>query len=540
MFQDRRIPALFALVSLLSVLWLAAPVHSATTIIGAEKRVALLVGNSRYSRPGLNLTNPENDAVDLADALRSQGFEVVEAVNKPYSDMRQALAEFGESAQGADVAMFFYAGHGVQVNGENYLIGTDFVGTSAADLETTSLKMSEVRSVIEQARPKSGIIILDACRDNPFSTAGMAQPGLSRISGGAGLLIAYATDPGNVAFDGKGDNSVFTNALLEHIGTPGLDVRLMLGRVRQQVVMETFGRQVPWVEEALISDTALLPGDEVPGATASLSDPVAREMLRWREANEAGDAADYAEFLREFPDGLFAEAARQVIAVNSREDASGTFSGESYQLAAADFEPAEAALEAIGLLSDTRGILIIDQSRVIEAFDAYRRRKPEPQSVTATELYEDASRISMVLASATAQRIRTDLVALRSVEKTKQIAVDALRQIERIAETNSDAEPVLTQAQQDVNAIDDSRDIILARLDQSREYYDSLLDRATKFVPDAATVDLLGGGQASRSISGLDQRAVRDASQFLRHVSNARGDRAGSLVWMSDLLPQQG
>ena len=504
-----------------------------TQVPALGNRVALLIGNGTYERPDLNLVNPVRDANALAEALGTHGFQVIEVLDQTRAEMVSALREFESAANGAEIAMVFYAGHGVQLADENYLIGTDFGGTSPDDLIASSLTMTELRQALERAKPAAGIVILDACRNTPFSESGMAAPGLLRARGGAGLLFAFATDPGNVAFDGRGDNSVFTGALLDHLATPGLDIRLMLGRVRQQVVIETFGRQVPWVEEALLGEHSIAQAD----TDTSRVDPVAAEVLRWREVTASSDPGAYADYLNEFPDGLFAPVAQEFLAYSQRPPVE-VDDGQPFTLASADIAPATSALSTLGLLPQSRSLLILDRGAIVEAFDAYRRRKPAPQTIGLDDLYADAGRITLVLASATAQRIRTDIVALRAVGRTKKLAIDALAQIERIAETNADAVPILQQAREDFAAIETSEATILNRLDQSREYYSSLLYEASKFMPDGATLDLLGGADATRGIAGVDQRALNDAARFLTHVASARGDRAGSLVWMGDFLPQ--
>ena len=190
----------------------------------AEERVALLIGNSVYDRPEMSLRNPSNDVTALGEALRALDFTVYEAVDQDLSGMESALNAFADQATGAEMALFFYAGHGVQIGGDNLLIGTDLQSLDTDMVRRSSLPMSRVRGVLEAAKPEIGILMLDACRNNPFSDAGLVDKGLVRTRGGAGLLVAYATDPGNVAYDGVGDNSVFTDALLKHLNTPGVDL----------------------------------------------------------------------------------------------------------------------------------------------------------------------------------------------------------------------------------------------------------------------------------------------------------------------------
>ena len=180
----------------------------------AGERVALLIGNARYADPAFELRNPAQDASALAAALAPLGFRTEVVTDPDRAEAEAALARFAEDAAGAEVALFFFAGHGVQAGGENRLLTAGLAGLSAAAIERESLTLDQVRAALAAAKPELGLIVLDACRNNPLAAGGLAPRGLARAQGGSGLLIAYATDPGNVAYDGTGANSVFTAALL--------------------------------------------------------------------------------------------------------------------------------------------------------------------------------------------------------------------------------------------------------------------------------------------------------------------------------------
>lgn len=500
----------------------------AAPALAAADRVALLIGNSAYTAPGMKLRNPVNDAVALGAALRDLGFVVDEATDEDTAGMVAAVERFGRAAEGAEMALFFYAGHGVQIGGRNHLIGTEFAGNDIPALQAASITMDQVQEVLVRAGPKLGMLILDACRNNPFSDAGVVEKGLVRSSGGAGLLIAYATDPGNVAYDGAGENSVFTASLLENIAAPGLDVRLMLGRVRQQVVLDTEGRQVPWVEESVLSDYAFAPA--LPGEEPA--DGMAAELARWRGIASDTDPAGFRAYLRDYPDGFFASFARERLDVLAAAAQGDPLPAETL-LASADPDRMSAALAALGLVDagETRDLQA--------ALNGYRRQLPDPDAMSEARLYTDAARVSMFLAATTLQRLKTDLVALRSVERTLGIAEDALAQIEEIARTNPDARPVLRQAHQDVVEIENSRGVILRRLDQSRSYYDEVLTRAVTFFPDDASVALVGGSQKSRNLGLAGAQLTQNAALFLRHVRQSDDSRKGSYRWMADLIPPE-
>jgi uncharacterized caspase-like protein len=220
----------------------------------AERRVALVIGNGDYANTEA-LLNPPNDARAMVRALRSLGFEVIEAVDLDQPDMLAKLDEFAERLEGAKVGLFFYAGHGLQVAGENYLVPVDARLQREAQVRLQAVPLQTILQMMEAEVP-TRLVLLDACRDNPLartlarsmgatrSTA--VGQGLAGIQTGVGTLIAYATAPGEVALDGGEANSPFTAALLEHIGTPGLEVRQVLSRVRGSVLDADRRRRLWW------------------------------------------------------------------------------------------------------------------------------------------------------------------------------------------------------------------------------------------------------------------------------------------------------
>lgn len=229
-------------------------------------RVALVIGNSNYiSAPPLR--NPKNDATDIAATLRKLGFEVVEGTDLTRRDTDQAIREFGRKLEGADLGLFFYAGHGLQVNGRNYLVPIDAKLERSGDLALDAVDIGVVLAQME-AEKRVNLVLLDACRDNPFSRSlarsmstgsrsSSVGVGLASIQSAIGTMIAYATQPDNVALDGEGRNSPFTGALLKHIGTPGLDITTVMRRVRADVITATREKQVPWDHSSLIGDVVL-------------------------------------------------------------------------------------------------------------------------------------------------------------------------------------------------------------------------------------------------------------------------------------------
>jgi uncharacterized caspase-like protein len=240
-----------------------APVRPALAPTGP--RVALIVGNGAYQH-STRLPNPSNDATDIAAALRKIGFDVVEGRDLDKRGMEEKVREFGRKLDRAELALFFYAGHGLQVGGRNYLVPVDAKLERAGDLNFEAIDVGHVLGMMEAER-RVNLVFLDACRDNPLSrsfarslgtrTTTVGQ-GLATVQSALGTMIAYATQPDNVALDGEGRNSPFTAALLKHLATPGLEIGSVMRRVRADVVEATRSRQVPWDHSSLIGDVILV------------------------------------------------------------------------------------------------------------------------------------------------------------------------------------------------------------------------------------------------------------------------------------------
>ena len=218
-----------------------------------EKRVALVIGNAAY--PSSPLRNPVNDAREIARALSALGFEVLEFENLGQRDMRRAVIEFGNRLRHSDVGLFYFAGHGMQVGGRNYLVPIDASPQSEDEVEVESVDVAAVLARMSTARNRLNVVILDACRDNPFGRSFRSSTrGLASIDAPTGTIIAYATAPGKVARDGDGKNGLYTAELLQVIKVPGLKVEDTFKRVRQAVQRKSGGDQVPWESSSLVGD----------------------------------------------------------------------------------------------------------------------------------------------------------------------------------------------------------------------------------------------------------------------------------------------
>ena len=230
----------------------------------AEVRVALIVGNGNYLHAS-RLPNPANDAADIAQVLRKLGFEVIEGRDLDKRGLEDKVREFGRKLDRANIALFFYAGHGMQVGGRNYLIPIDAKLERPGDLSFETVDVSQVLAQME-AEQRVNLVFLDACRDNPLARsfartlgtrAVSVGQGLATIQGALGTMISYATQPDAVALDGDGRNSPFTSALLTHLMTPGIEIGSVMKRVRADVVQATRGKQIPWDHSSLIGDVVL-------------------------------------------------------------------------------------------------------------------------------------------------------------------------------------------------------------------------------------------------------------------------------------------
>jgi hypothetical protein len=218
-----------------------------------EKRLALIIGNSNYIYGG-SLTNPVNDARAMADALKRVGFEVMEFENLTQPDMKKAIDEFGNKLRNYDVGLFYYAGHGIQSDGFNYLIPIEAQLLAYEDVEYDCVRADRILSKMEYASTSVNVLILDACRDNPFErkwSRAAAGKGLAFMDAPSGSLVAYATSPGRTAADGAGKNGLYTEALLKYIQQRGLQIEEVFKNVRREVESKSGGKQTPWESTSL-------------------------------------------------------------------------------------------------------------------------------------------------------------------------------------------------------------------------------------------------------------------------------------------------
>ena len=311
----RRTPGLFAVA--MAALFEA---FFAGSLLAAE-RVALVIGNAAYEHTTA-LRNPRNDAMDVARSLEGLGFAVIKGLDVDKSAFGTKLREFARASRGSKVTLLFYAGHGLQVEGENYLVPTDAKLAEEVDLSLEAYKLSVF---LRQMRGATNLVFLDACRDNPLAR-GLSRSmgptrssaigrGLGRVEGMSGTLVAYATQPGNVAEDGEERNSPFTAALLKHIMAPGLSVNDLLTAVTDEVVTGTGGTQQPWTHSSLrkpfyfnpVDSEAKSPSPSAVSAGESAEQPAARA---YEAAERVHTVEAYEVVRRRFPGTTYAELAR--------------------------------------------------------------------------------------------------------------------------------------------------------------------------------------------------------------------------------------
>ena len=299
----------------------------------ADKRVAFVVGNGAYKNVA-QLPNPPIDAKAMAGVLRNVGFEVIEGTNLTRDKMTEKLLDFGKRAQGADVAVFYYAGHGIAVSGTNYLLPVDADIKSEMDVKLGAAINIDLTLDQTMGDAKVKLVFLDACRDNPFaakikstSTRSVSVgQGLAEMKSGEGTLIAFATGPGQTALDGTdGQNSPFTRALIAHITQPGIEIQQAMTEVRAQVNEETSKGQLPWghtnligavyLNPAPVQTAAVAPANASPAPAAAPSGAGSDvELEFWRSVKDSNKPEELNAYVTNYPNGQFKPLALSRIA----------------------------------------------------------------------------------------------------------------------------------------------------------------------------------------------------------------------------------
>jgi uncharacterized caspase-like protein len=446
----------------------------------AGKRIALVIGNSAY-RNVARLANPVNDAAVIADTFRKASFDVVDARNDlPINEMRRVLRDFGGKARDADIAVIYYAGHGLEVNGMNYLVPVDAQLETDTDVYDEALPLDRVLVAVEPAKQLQ-LIILDACRDNPFSTTmkrtvalrsvgrGLAQVDISSPN----TMIAFAAKAGFTAADGDNKNSPFALALASHLTTPGMDLRKAFGYVRDDVMKATNNRQGPFIYGSLGgSDVALVPAPAVAAPPPLPVDPNVGIRTDYELAAKVGTREAWDTFIATYPDGFYAKLAiaqrNKLLTEEARVAAAekARIAEEQARLAAqaakaADQAKADAqakAEEQARIAAESKKAS--DDARAAEA-KAAAQAKADEDAKLATDKVKADDEAKAALAAKVAEDTRLAAERRKATEDTKLVEAERARaaalakaaeEEARLAEAKSKAE-----ALQQAKAAEDAR-----------------------------------------------------------------------------------
>ena len=408
-----------------------------TTTASAARRVALVIGISAYQNVP-RLTNPARDAAAIGDVFQKAGFDVVDRRNDlSGAELRREIRDFANKTADADVAVVYYAGHGIEVDGTNYMIPIDAKLASDFDIEDETVSLDRILQSLNPAR-RLRMVILDACRDNPFATT-MKRGSASR-SIGRGLakveptstdtLIAFAAKAGAVAGDGSGENSPFTAALVKHIASPGLDLRLAFGRVRDEVLRNTGNRQEPFVYGSLGGETLSLgPAAPAPAPIHNAPNPGPRRDYEF--AAQIGTKEAWNTFLNSQKTGLYADLAR-------------------------------AALEKLDVAEQTSAAAVESQRKAEEQArlkaEGFRRQLEEQaarqQEEAKKQLSEQSRRALEQARQQIAEQAKKELdEARRQAAEAQKQAEDARRQVELVrAQAAADAQKQIEAARAEQKA----------------------------------------------------------------------------------------
>jgi uncharacterized caspase-like protein len=411
-----------------------------SSVACAEKRVALVVGNSAYQHAN-RLTNPGNDSSAISAAFKGAGFDIVELrQDLGVREMRRALRDFSDHVRGADIAIVYFAGHGIEIDGTNYVIPVDAVMERDIDAFDEAIPLDRMLTVIEPAR-QLRLVILDACRDNPFNksmkrtiAARAIARGLAKVEPTSpNTLVAFAAKAGSTAADGDTVNSPFTAALIKYLTRPGLDLRKAFGFARDEVLRVTGNRQEPFIYGSLGGeDVALIPAVVVPPAAAAPADPNAAARRDYELADRIGTRPVWDSFINTYPSGFYADLAKAQRNKLLAEEKARAAAEEQKRLAAEGDRLAEQARAAAKAEAAERSRVAVEQRRAIEeAKIAEETRLATEKAKKAEEAKakaEEAARVAAAKAKAEAEA-KAAAEAAKLAEQTR-IAAERRKAIE--------------------------------------------------------------------------------------------------------------
>jgi uncharacterized caspase-like protein len=401
----------------------------------AEKRVALVMGNSAYKYV-TKLTNPANDSAAVATLLRTAGFDVVESKqNLSISEMKRTVRDFTDMTKDADIAVVYYAGHGIEVDGVNYMVPVDAELARDIDVEDEAVSLDRIVRVLDPVK-RLRLVILDACRDNPFGktmkrTIGTRSigRGLAKVEvQGSDTMIAFAAKAGSTASDGDGSNSPFASALVNNLGIPGLDLRLAFGRVRDDVLKATGNKQEPFVYGSLGGTTvSLVPALAQPVAAAPVATPALSPQAEMRHdfelAASIGTREAWDQFLAEYSNGLYAGLARAARAKLAAEAAK----------VEADAAAAAAKIEGVAKATIAKAQAEAEAATAAVKSEAVNKADAAAKAAIAKAQAEAKAAVakSEAEAKATAEKAEAALATLRAEAAAKLEAANKALDAER-------------------------------------------------------------------------------------------------------------
>ncbi|HWA49988.1 MAG TPA: caspase family protein [Dongiaceae bacterium] len=357
----------------------------------ADARVALIIGNGEYGPEIGKLKNPTNDAALMADTLKGLGFDVALVENADQKEMKRAIREFGQKLRGTGsngIGLFYYAGHGVQIDGENYLLPIGAQIEAEGDVELEAVSASSVLSQMQYAGNAVNLVFLDACRNNPLTrNFRSGTRGLARVDAPRGSFVGYSTAPGDVSVDGDANNSPYTLALVEELKTPGTSIEEAHRAVRAKVLAATNQRQTPWDSSSLTGPVVLAKAEEAPVAAPAEPAPQQQvmmmpapatgnnqqaELLFWESIKDSNNPAVFEAYLKQFPNGVFtplAQAKLDELKPAQQAQVRAAEPAETQQAAITPApEPAPAAEESAPVeIEDMAGVYVAKKSANVRA-----------------------------------------------------------------------------------------------------------------------------------------------------------------------------
>lgn len=387
---------------LLLALPLAVPAAVAAPGETTEARVALVIGNATYKADPLD--NPVNDARLIAGSLRQAGFQVKQLENLDRNGLVNALREFGQRLDERTVAVLYYAGHGLQLRDHNYLIPVDAEIRSEDEIPLAGVDLAFILGRMSHARSRINIVVLDACRNNPFATrAGPRVQGLAPMEAPVGTLLGFATAPGKLAADsGGGGHSAYARHLARQLLAPGLPVEQVFKRVREGVVRDTEGQQVPWESSSLQGEFAFVPGAATAAGAPASDAEAAGELAFWQSIEATRRADEYRAYLRQYPQGRFAALAQVRLAALAPAPAPAPAVPVPASAAPVDGGPVAVATQAPGGASprpgDTWRYRVQDQFRLGDLYLTARADAVTDAGVAETWTTTSDAKVRTVLA----------------------------------------------------------------------------------------------------------------------------------------------